>query len=241
MPAEVQFPLGPIPATGRGPPPTSGARPALPDRNNSGPWPPRGRGWGRTAPAARGPLPVLRADALRKAVIVTRRHLGVSTKRPQTRRREGAGLSAHDVIWPAPGPRASRAPPRATGPAPPREARALLTSLLPRAYLCLEPLPSLQTPPLTRSRPFPSAQHRGLWRDPLPVESQTRPSLIWFKLRPSLQAPPNIELPFNLSAWGFRGCIGEGNSNPLQYSCLENPMDGGAWWAAVHGVAKSWT
>ena len=28
---------------------------------------------------------------------------------------------------------------------------------------------------------------------------------------------------------------------PLQYSCLENPMDGGAWWAAVHGVAKSWT
>jgi len=34
---------------------------------------------------------------------------------------------------------------------------------------------------------------------------------------------------------------GEGNGTPLQYSCLENPMDGGAWWAAVHGVAKSWT
>ena len=32
---------------------------------------------------------------------------------------------------------------------------------------------------------------------------------------------------------------GESNGNPLQYSCLENPMDGGAWWAAVHGVAKS--
>ena len=32
---------------------------------------------------------------------------------------------------------------------------------------------------------------------------------------------------------------GEGNGNPLQYSCLENPMDRGAWWAAVHGVAKS--
>ena len=30
----------------------------------------------------------------------------------------------------------------------------------------------------------------------------------------------------------------KGNGNPLQYSCLENPMDGGAWWAAVHGVAK---
>ena len=33
---------------------------------------------------------------------------------------------------------------------------------------------------------------------------------------------------------------GEGNGTPLQYSCLENPMDGGAWWAAVHGVAKNW-
>ena len=35
--------------------------------------------------------------------------------------------------------------------------------------------------------------------------------------------------------------IGEGNGTPLQYSCLENPMDRGAWWAAVHGVAKSQT
>ena len=34
---------------------------------------------------------------------------------------------------------------------------------------------------------------------------------------------------------------GEGNGTPLQYFCLENPMDGGAWWAAVHGVAKSRT
>ena len=36
-------------------------------------------------------------------------------------------------------------------------------------------------------------------------------------------------------------CIGEGNGNPLQYSCLENPRDGGAWWAAVYGVAQSQT
>ena len=34
--------------------------------------------------------------------------------------------------------------------------------------------------------------------------------------------------------------LGEGNGTPLQYSCLENPMDGGGWWAAVYGVAKSW-
>ena len=46
------------------------------------------------------------------------------------------------------------------------------------------------------------------------------------------------------SVLNFRAClqrVGEGHGTPLQYSCLENPMDGGAWWAAVHGVAKSWT
>ena len=36
-------------------------------------------------------------------------------------------------------------------------------------------------------------------------------------------------------------CIGEGNDNPLQCSCLENPRDGGAWWAAIYGVTQSWT
>ena len=35
--------------------------------------------------------------------------------------------------------------------------------------------------------------------------------------------------------------IGEGNGNPLQWFCLENPRDGGAWWAAVYGVTQSWT
>ena len=44
---------------------------------------------------------------------------------------------------------------------------------------------------------------------------------------------------------GVKGLVGlhsgEGNGTPLQYSCLENPMDGGAWWAAVHEVAKSRT
>ena len=40
---------------------------------------------------------------------------------------------------------------------------------------------------------------------------------------------------------GLGRSSGEGNANPLQYSCLENPMDGGAWWATVHRVAKSQT
>ena len=40
---------------------------------------------------------------------------------------------------------------------------------------------------------------------------------------------------------GLGRSSGEGNGNPLQYSCLENNMDGGAWWATVHGVEKSRT
>ena len=39
----------------------------------------------------------------------------------------------------------------------------------------------------------------------------------------------------------LKDVLGEGNGTPLQYSCLENPMDGGAWWTAVHGVARSRT
>ena len=39
----------------------------------------------------------------------------------------------------------------------------------------------------------------------------------------------------------MHACIGEGNGNPLQCSCLENPRDGGAWWAAVYGVTQSRT
>ena len=45
--------------------------------------------------------------------------------------------------------------------------------------------------------------------------------------------------PGSIPGWGRS--LGEGNGNLLQYSCLENPMDRGAWWAAVHGVAKSRT
>ena len=40
---------------------------------------------------------------------------------------------------------------------------------------------------------------------------------------------------------GLGRSSGEGNGNPLQCSCLENPRDGGAWWAAVYGGAQSWT
>ena len=50
-----------------------------------------------------------------------------------------------------------------------------------------------------------------------------------------LDTTERLHFHFSLS------CFGEGNGNPLQYSCLENPRDEGAWWAAVYGVAQSRT
>ena len=53
--------------------------------------------------------------------------------------------------------------------------------------------------------------------------------------RNELDTTEQVQFHFSLS------CIGEGNGNPLQYSCLENPRDGGAWWAAVYWIAQSRT
>ena len=78
----------------------------------------------------------------------------------------------------------------------------------------------------------------------------------WWEARKGSQFFPSLPSDFpggsdgKPSAYnaGDRGSIpglgrspGEGNGNPLQYSCLQNSMDGGTWWAAVHGVPKSWT
>ena len=63
--------------------------------------------------------------------------------------------------------------------------------------------------------------------------------------RASLEAQMVKNLPVDGGDPGSISRLGrsprEGNGYPLQYSCLENPMDRGAWWAIVHGVAKSWT
>ena len=71
----------------------------------------------------------------------------------------------------------------------------------------------------------------------LPGKSHGRRSLVgcspWG--RTELNTIERLHFHFSLS------CIGEGNGNPLQCSCLENPRDGGAWWAAVYGVAQSRT
>ena len=62
----------------------------------------------------------------------------------------------------------------------------------------------------------------------------------WFHESPRI----TVHLRISALSWQYTqvyAIAGEGNGNSLQYSCLENPMDGGAWWAAVHGVAKSQT
>ena len=105
---------------------------------------------------------------------------------------------------------------------------------------------------------------RGPWRATVMGSQESRTLLSHSKTnhitRVKCSAPWDL---FGTSLWGFPGgsdskasaynvgdlCSipgsgrspGEGNGNPLQYSCLENSMDGGAWWATVHGVSKSRT
>ena len=71
----------------------------------------------------------------------------------------------------------------------------------------------------------------------LPGKSHGRRSLVGWSPwgREELDTTEQLPFPFSLS------CIGEGNGNLLQWSCLENPRDSGAWWSAVYGVAQSWT
>ena len=59
-------------------------------------------------------------------------------------------------------------------------------------------------------------------------------------VKPTGSIDTDDEDPENFK-WSLWFSFGEGNGNPLQYSCLENPMSRGAWWAAVHGVSKSRT
>ena len=71
----------------------------------------------------------------------------------------------------------------------------------------------------------------------LPGESHGQRSLVGCNPWGREESDMTERLPFRFSL----SCIGEGNGNPLQCSCLENPRDGGAWWAAVCGVAQSRT
>ena len=71
----------------------------------------------------------------------------------------------------------------------------------------------------------------------LPGESHGQRSLVGYNPRGCTELDTTEQLHFHFSL----SLIGEGNGNPLQCSCLEKPRDGGAWWAAVYGVAQSWT
>ena len=71
----------------------------------------------------------------------------------------------------------------------------------------------------------------------LPGKSHGRRSLMGCSPWGREESDTTERLPFHF----LLPCIGEGNGNPLQCSCLENPRDGGAWWAAIYGVAQSQT
>ena len=65
--------------------------------------------------------------------------------------------------------------------------------------------------------------------------------LLWASLMAQQVKNPSDNAGDAGSIPGWRRSPGEGNGNPLQYSCLENSTNRGAWWATAHGVAKSWT
>ena len=81
---------------------------------------------------------------------------------------------------------------------------------------------------------------RGQWQPSpvlLPGKSHERRSLVGCSPWGCEESDTTERLHFDFSL----SCIGEGNGNPLQCSCLENPRDRGAWWAAVYGVTQSQT
>ena len=81
---------------------------------------------------------------------------------------------------------------------------------------------------------------RGQWQPTpvlLPGEPHGQRSLVGCSSWGRYKSDMTERLPFRFSL----SCTGEGNGSPLQCSCLENPRDGGAWWAAVSGVAQSRT
>ena len=85
-----------------------------------------------------------------------------------------------------------------------------------------------------------TSQWRRQWKPTpvlLPGKSHGRRSLVGCSPWGHEESDTTEWLPFHFSL----SCIGEGNSNPLQCSCLENPRNEGAWWTSVYGVTQSWT
>ena len=106
------------------------------------------------------------------------------------------------------------------------------SSIWPRVVLGCSPVNQAQTasPPSTKSQ-------WGLMAD------DGKQLTLWIKEQKEQHSSSGREAPAQESRFklSIRRSPGEGDGNPLQYSCLENPMDRGAWWAIVYGVTKSLT
>ena len=116
--------------------------------------------------------------------------------------------------------------------------------VLPALQVDSSPLSHGRSPILCKLGPSSShlrGHHRRRQWQPTPVLLPGKPhgrrSLVGCSPWSCEESDTTERLHFHFSL----SCIGEGNGNPLQCSCLENPGDGGAWWAAVYVVAQSWT
>ena len=106
--------------------------------------------------------------------------------------------------------------------------------------LCLRPHFSWDKFMIQIILPFGLTTRRRRWHPTLvllPGKSHGQRSLVGCSPRGREESDTIERLPFPFSL----SCNGEGNGNPLQCSCLENPRDGGSWWAAVYGVTQSRT
>ena len=101
------------------------------------------------------------------------------------------------------------------------------------SFVIIDTLPQL--PPTTVRLWW---KYRHSW---WPQKQREAKGVIWRELHLNPWGHEELGMTERLHFHFSLSCIGEGNGNPLQCSCLENPRDGGAWWAAVCGVTQSWT
>ena len=94
---------------------------------------------------------------------------------------------------------------------------------------------------------WPVGMHPGLYKSisyldvhaMAPYSSTLAWKIPWMEEPGGLQSMGSLRVGHDWATSLSLSCLGEGNGNPLQYSCLENPRDGGVWWAAVYGVPQS--
>ena len=124
-----------------------------------------------------------------------------------------------------------------------RSCLSIYYNVLTISLLCISQIPPFPPSP---SLPLNPIQYPFLWVDvssllthfpPHPLQTFLHLTVKWLKKNNNIYIYTHTHIFIHILCIYTR----EGNGTPLQYSCLENPMDGGAWWATVHGVAKSRT